>query len=261
MLEGLTKDLGIDLRKEFEMAARSLEATGLSSYEAKAYVALVGMGYGTADEIADLARIPRTSCYKVLKGLEEKAFATATAGRPIVYRPEDPAVVYGRIKSGLDETFAKLELLHEVVREKGSPQLIFTITGVPRVLDKIRELLDEARTSFIISTPAYPALRTAIGEGMRRALARGVQVTVIVEPGVRVEPGARVVRASGLVATDVVSDEALALIAAPDLSACGFSANPFLAQHLRRFLDILIREGEGTGGADGKGAGEGKGGS
>ena len=37
----------------------------------------------------------------------------------------------------------------------------------------------------------------------------------------------------------------LALIAAPDLSACGFSSNPFLAQHLRRFLDILVREDEG----------------
>jgi sugar-specific transcriptional regulator TrmB len=251
MLEGLVSDLGLDLRREFETAARSLEATGLSSYEAKAYVALVAMGFGTADEIADLARIPRTSSYKVLKALEDKAFASSTTGRPIVYRPEDPAVVYGRIKEGLDETFAKLELLHEVVREKGSPQLIFTITGKPRVLDKIAELLDEARESFIISSPAYPELRGALAERTRHALSRGVSVTVIAEPGARTEPGVRLVRAEGLVATDVVSDESMALIAAPDLSACGFSANPFLAQHLRRFLDILLREREGKDNAEG----------
>jgi sugar-specific transcriptional regulator TrmB len=242
MLDTFVQDLGKDLRREFETAAKSLEATGLSSYEAKAYVGLVAMGFGTADEIADLARIPRTSSYKVLKALEDKGFAASTDGRPIVYRPEDPAVVHGRIKAGLEETFAKLGLLHEVVREKGSPQLIFTISGRARVFDKIREMLDAASQSFIISTPAYSELRSELGEGVRRALSRGVAVTVIAEPGARVEPGVRVVRGEHLVATDVVSDEALALIAAPDLAACGFSSNPFLAIHLRRFLDIMLRE-------------------
>ncbi len=127
MLDTFVQDLGKNLRSEFEAAAKSLEATGLSSYEAKAYVGLVAMGFGTADEIADLARIPRTSSYKVLKALEDKGFASSTDGRPIVYRPEDPAVVYGRIKEGLDETFAKLELLHEVVRLRNRELFLITI--------------------------------------------------------------------------------------------------------------------------------------
>ena len=127
MLETIIQDLGIDLRQEFDRAAGDLEATGLSSYESKAYVALVAMGFGTADEIAGLSRIPRTSAYKVLKALEEKGFVHSTKGRPIVYRPEDPGLVYSRIKERLDETFAKLEFLNEVVREKGSPQLLSLI--------------------------------------------------------------------------------------------------------------------------------------
>ena len=69
-------------------------------------------------------------------------------------------------------------------------------------------------------------------------------MTVVVEPGVRVEPGVIVVRAERLVATDVVSDSQNALIASPDLGACGFSANPFLAEHLTRFLDIVVRDFE-----------------
>ena len=244
MLETIVQDLGLDLRREFDDAARDLEATGLSSYESKAYVALVAMGFGTADEIAGLSRIPRTSSYKVLKSLEEKGFVHSTQGRPIVYRPEEPGVVYGRVKDRLDGTFAKLEFLHEVVRDKGSPQLIFTISGRARVLEKIAELVDTAEESFIISTPVYGDLRGTIQDRVRNAVKRGVDVTVIVEPGVRVEPGTRVVRAERLVATDVVSDGAAALIAAPDLGTCGFSANPFLAQHLTRFLDIVIREYE-----------------
>jgi sugar-specific transcriptional regulator TrmB len=244
MLDTLVQDLGLDLRREFDDAARDLEATGLSSYESKAYVALVAMGFGTADEIAGLSRIPRTSSYKVLKSLEEKGFVHSTQGRPIVYRPEEPGVVYGRVKDRLDGTFAKLEFLHEVVRDKGSPQLIFTISGKGRVLEKIAELLDTAEESFIISTPVYSDLRGTIQDRVKNAVKRGVDVTVIVEPGVRVEPGTRVVRAERLVATDVVSDGTSALIASPDLGTCGFSANPFLAQHLTRFLDIVIREYE-----------------
>jgi sugar-specific transcriptional regulator TrmB len=247
MLETIVQDLGIDLRREFEDAARELEVIGLSSYESKAYVALVGMGFGSADEIAGLARIPRTSSYKVLKALEDKGLVHSTKGRPVVYRPEDPSVVYGRVKEHLDETFGKLELLHEVVREKGSPQLIFTISGKGRVLDKISELLDSAEQTFIMSTPVYADIRARLKDRLKHAIKRGVEVTVITEPGVRVESGVRAVRAEHLVATDVVSDANMALIAAPDLSVAGFSANPFLAQHLRRFLDILLREDEGRG--------------
>ena len=247
MLETIIQDLGVDLRQEFDHAAKDLEATGLSSYESKAYVGLVAMGFGTADEIAGLSRIPRTSSYKVLKSLEEKGFVYSTKGRPIVYRPEDPTVVYGRIKERLDETFAKLEFLHDVVREKGSPQLIFTISGKARVLEKIAELVDTSEESFTISTPVYADVRGAIQDRIKNAIARGVNVTTIVEPGVRVESGARVVRAERLVATDVVSDSQMALIAAPDLGACGCSANPFLAQHLMRFLEILIKDYEREG--------------
>ena len=246
MLETIIQDLGLDLRREFDKAAEDLEATGLSSYEAKAYVALVAMGFGTADQISGLSRTPRTSSYKVLKALEEKGFGHRTQGRPIVFRPEDPSVVYGRVKESLDETFAKLEFLHEIVRDKGSPQLIFTISGKARVLEKIAELVDSASDSFIISTPVYSEIRPTIQERIKNAVKRGVDVTIVVEPGVRVEAGPNVIRAERLVATDVVSDAQMALIAAPDMSACGFSANPFLAQHLMRFLDIVIRDYERT---------------
>jgi sugar-specific transcriptional regulator TrmB len=163
-----------------------------------------------------------------------------------VYRPEDPSLVYGRIKERLDETFAKLEFLHEVVREKGSPQLIFTITGKARVKDKIGELVDSAEKEFTISTPVFGEVRDIVQDRIKNALKRGVTVTVVAEPGVRVQEGCRVIRAERLVATDVVSDGKMALIASPDLTACGFSANPFLAQHLMRFLEIVIRDYERT---------------
>ena len=105
-------------------------------------------------------------------------------------------------------------------------------------------MVDTSNENFMISTPVYADVRGAIQDRIKNAVARGVEVTTIVEPGVRVESSTRVVRAERLVATDVVSDGKMALIAAPDLGTCGFSANPFLAQHLLRFLEIVISDYE-----------------
>jgi hypothetical protein len=47
-------------------------------------------------------------------------------------------------------------------------------------------------------------------------------------------------RRSGLIATDVISDNKEALLASPDLNACGYTDNALLAEHMQRFLEIMI---------------------
>jgi sugar-specific transcriptional regulator TrmB len=130
-----------ELEKEFKKVSGSLESIGLSAYESKAYIALVAHGYGNAELIAKTAQIPRTSAYSVLKSLEAKGFAIATSGRPVIYKPEPPAKIYERVRADLEETFQKLEMIHEILRERGEPQLVFTITGKDKVIEKIGELL------------------------------------------------------------------------------------------------------------------------
>ena len=133
-------ETGIDLEKEYEKVARTLESIGLSSYEARGYVALVAHGFGSAETIAETARIPRTSAYKVLQSLCNKGFAISTRGRPTIFKPESPGKVKDRVIEHLEDTFAKLDLLHEVLRKKGEPQLVYTISSKPRVLEKIGEI-------------------------------------------------------------------------------------------------------------------------
>jgi hypothetical protein len=38
----------------------------------------------------------------------------------------------------------------------------------------------------------------------------------------------------------MVSDGTKALIAAPDLSACGFTDNPLLAEHINSYIEMLM---------------------
>lgn len=70
-------------------------------------------------------------------------------------------------------------------------------------------------------------------------MTRNVQISVIAPDNQRAPPGVRIFRNNNLIATDMVIDGTRAIIAAPDLSACGFSDNPLLVEHLDKFLEIM----------------------
>lgn len=241
------KSLNIDLQRELEEACRRLEQIGLTTYEARAYIALIGLGVGTAEIVSEAAEIPRTSAYKVLQSLEKKGFVISTPGRPASFRANPPEVVQKRVASELDETFSKLQFLHEFASQRGLPQLIFTVTGKDRVIAKIVEILKTTSISFMMSTPVYGTLREHIDKLLLEAVKRGVVVTILTDPAQGVPPATaekiRLIRRQRLIATDVVADNRQALVASPDLEACGYIDNPMLADHLKRFLDILCEGG------------------
>jgi sugar-specific transcriptional regulator TrmB len=228
-------------------AAQLLQSFGLSNYEARAYIALVELGYGNADTIAEASQIPRTSAYKVLQLLCDKGFAISTKGRPMIYRPEPPTEVRRRLSQHLEEVFEGLQRRHEILMDKGEPQVVYTIWGRPRVLRKIGELLDTSNRTFIISTPDMSQIRDEMAKKIASAVKRSVGMTVITEPLQRVPEGCRVVWKKGLLATDIISDGERALIAAPDLNACAYTDNASLAKHLESFLHIMMDQGEGAG--------------
>ena len=229
-----------ELEAEFRALSRKLEMIGLSPYEARAYIALVAHGYGNAEAIATTAQIPRTSAYKILQSLQSKGFAIAAQGRPKIYKPEAPSKIYKQIQVSLKDTFEKLELLHEIITEKGIPQLVFTITGKHKVIEKIGELLDVSTKEFLISTPVFSEIQDLLDKKIQNAVKRGVKITIITAPGQRIPKNTTVVRKSGLIATDIIRDKQEALLASPDLNACGYGNNVLLAEHMQRFIEILI---------------------
>jgi sugar-specific transcriptional regulator TrmB len=237
----------VDLAEEFKEAAARLGMIGLSPYEAMTYIALVAHGYGDAETIATTAGIPRTSSYKVLQSLQQKGFAVATSGRPVIYKPEPPRKMREAVETQISETFEKLELLHEVIEEKGEPQLIYTITGKDKVFAKVGEMMDKSTDTFIISTPVFSEIREFLGKKFTNAIQRGVKIIVITQPLQRVRDEVEVIRNENLIATDIISDHQRALIASLDLSACGFTDNADLTRHLSRFLDIMINSSKAAG--------------
>ncbi len=228
--------------EEYKKIVDSLEKLGLSQYEIKAFLALIMLGVGSAEIIAKNAKIPRTSAYKVLDSLEEKGFIISSEGRPKMYKPENLQTLKNRIIEEIEELFEKLQFVESIFMEKGEPQLVYTVYGKEKVMKKIAEMIDLAEEEIIISTPKISELRKSLEKNIERALKRGVRIIVVTHPNQRVPPGVIAYRKKGLMATDIVCDNKSALLASPELNACGYTDNPALAQHLTHFINILIEK-------------------
>lgn len=233
-----------DLREQYLALAGTLSRFGLSEYESRAYVALVALGPSSANFVAEISQIPRTSAYKVMESLAQKGFAKELPGKPRTFMPVDPGDVSKLLVGEVQEAFSKLSAVKDLLSERGIPQLVYTIMGRDRVLDKIGEMVDKSTHTFVMSSPSLSQIRSALGKRVSNAVTRGVSVTIITSPFVKAPKGVRVIRRKALIATDVISDGKTALLAAPDLSACGYTDNEALSKHLEDFLRIMGESAE-----------------
>src|SRR5918999_962572 len=80
----------------------SLEEFGLSKYEARAYLTMIGKGSLAVSEIAYYANLPRTKLYQTVKKLEKKKLAVITKQKPLICSAIPP-----------EEAFAEIVNLHD----------------------------------------------------------------------------------------------------------------------------------------------------
>lgn len=220
--------------------AEMLKILGLSSYEAQGFAALVYHGVANADTVADSAGIPRTSAYKVMESLVEKGLAKYTEGRPRMFKPEDLNKIHLDFESQLNEVFIELKRLQDMLPSKGEPQLVYTISGKEQVMEKLAEMFNLSEKEIYICTPNVREIRTELKKTIDNAVKRGINVVFVTPPNRKVPPNINVYRKEGLMATDVVSDKSRAMLASPDMDACGYTDNPVLALHVYQFINILI---------------------
>ena len=76
---------------------RQLTRLGLTTYEAKAYVALLGRDSFTAAQVARQANLPRQRIYDVLSSLVQKGLAAARPGSVAKYAATAPEVAIERL--------------------------------------------------------------------------------------------------------------------------------------------------------------------
>lgn len=220
-----------------------LKMLGLSSYEAQGFAALVYHGVANADTVADTARIPRTSAYKVMESLVQKGLAKETEGRPRMFKPEDMGKIRGDFEKKLNDLFIDLKNLQDILPSKGEPQLVYTIYGSAQVMEKLKEMINLTETELYVCTPRVKEIRTELKKQLENAIKRNIRIVFVTPPNKRVPANVEVFRKEGLIATDVVSDQKRAMLAGPDLDACGYTDNPALALHVYQFINMMLASG------------------
>jgi HTH-type transcriptional regulator, sugar sensing transcriptional regulator len=89
--------------------AERLTHLGLTSYEARAYVALVRRDSFTAAQVSRMAGLPRQRIYDVLGSLVEKGLATARPGAVVKYAAVAPDLAIERLVADHRAQLADLE--------------------------------------------------------------------------------------------------------------------------------------------------------
>jgi HTH-type transcriptional regulator, sugar sensing transcriptional regulator len=86
-----------------------LVGLGLTTYEAKAYVALLGRGSFTAAQVARHGELPRQRIYDVLGSLVQKGLASSRPGAVVKYAAVAPELAVERLMAGHRRDLEELE--------------------------------------------------------------------------------------------------------------------------------------------------------
>jgi len=159
-----------------------LQMLGLTTYDAKAYATLIGLGSTTPFILAEQAGIPRTKIYETLKRLEKDGWITVERGRPGKVSPLCPAEAIGSRKSALDADLKKMEndftLYYEKRTEQESPKTAL-IRGIENILSQTVDMMTRARVSlYLFGTLYYPEEIETIRQQVAAAKRRGVTIRI-----------------------------------------------------------------------------------
>jgi len=170
----------------------SLEEFGLSKYEARAYLTMIGKGSLAASEIAYYANLPRTKIYQTVKKLEKKRLAVISKQKPLICSAIPPEEAFSEIVNlherrvkNMNKIIDRLQKINdEGQRPKGSEERRYFILDANSALEKIGSLMAGSRSSIIATLDQWglrlisqckPSLVRAVTAGVRARFILGAQ--------------------------------------------------------------------------------------
>jgi sugar-specific transcriptional regulator TrmB len=105
-------------------AVGPLVRLGLTSYEARAFIALMGRDSFSAAEVARRAGLPRQRVYDVLGGLVEKGLAATRPGDVLKYAAAEPAHALERLVGAHRQALLELEQEAGLIVEELTPNFL-----------------------------------------------------------------------------------------------------------------------------------------
>lgn len=231
-----------------------LTRLGLTTYEAKAYVALLGRDSFTAAEVARRAGIPRARIYDVMRSLIDRGFASSRPGDVIRYAAMPPAAAVGRlldehrsrmkeIESTGSELIERLEPEFDSGRHHTEPlDFIRVLRGNATISQYAADISEKAREEILVFTKppiALPVQENVKGlAGVKRYRARSIyEIGLLSDPatveGIRrfIEAGEEARFVEELPLKMALVDRSLVMFALDDPVASGAEATMMVVEH------------------------------
>ncbi len=144
----------------FQALASQLVALGLSSIEARAYLALLSSGRMPASRLCKETGIPDSKIYYALASLERKGLLQVQEGTPSLYEAVAPKQAIKSLKQQIEaEHRARTELADSLIERLtplyerssgGSIELAYVIRGRRNIIRKAKELIGVARREILV---------------------------------------------------------------------------------------------------------------
>ncbi|SEE20013.1 TrmB family transcriptional regulator [Jiangella alba] len=156
---------------------------GLTSYEARAYVALAGRRDATPAEVARLASVPRQRAYDVLATLAERGLVQQVPGQAVRYRAQPPDHVtdlllavrrreLDRLAQASTDVAGRLRSLFQRGQDHGHPfDYVEVLRDREHAVERVQQLWADARHEVLTfvhppylgaSTPSTDAVPAGI---------------------------------------------------------------------------------------------------
>lgn len=159
-------------------AVKQLKALGLSTYAARTFVALVSLREGTAQDVSEVADVPRTRVYDAADELRDRglvdvkqanpkqywAISTETAGRHFEQE-------YNHRVTSLTDALEALETANHTIEQRG----VWTVTGRETVTERVVDFISGADDEIVYMT-SENLLTEEIADHISRASDRGVSI-------------------------------------------------------------------------------------
>ena len=204
-----------------EAATRALQELGLTEYEARCFVALARVSEDTAEEISQVAEVPRSRVYDTVERLNENGLVNVQNSEPRKYKAVQTDMAFDRFREDYSSRIEEAENALKQVEEPdaAADEEMWSISQSEHVTDRIVALVDDARDSIYHLVAPGSVTDDRFVDGLATATDRGMNVIVEApstearreqfENGV---PDAEVVVADGLeTATDVYVERRVAV--------------------------------------------------
>lgn len=177
---GSTDRPGRTLVVSYDEVIDRLQHLGMSGYEAKAYLALIGAGEPlNGYEVAKRSGVPRSTVYETLAKLVARGAAFTVQGATDAgdYIPLPAKALLDRLGRDYHESLAALDAMLPAIAAPPTVHLIHNIFGAAALLERARDVVAGTRHELFLSI--WPEEMAPLRDEVAQAESRSVAVTSI----------------------------------------------------------------------------------